>query len=50
MISEYLQNIKGLIIDMDGVLWRDIQPIGQLPEIFSEIRTIRDKKMDYMSS
>ena len=40
MISEYLQNIKGLIIDMDGVLWRDTQPIGQLPEIFSEIRQL----------
>jgi 4-nitrophenyl phosphatase len=29
--------IKGLILDMDGVLWRDDQPIGDLPAIFSEI-------------
>ncbi|NLN69716.1 MAG: haloacid dehalogenase, partial [Chloroflexi bacterium] len=34
MISEHLQNIKGLIIDMDGVLWHDTQPIGDLPAIF----------------
>ena len=38
MISDYLPNIKGLIIDMDGVLWRDSQPIGDLPAIFDRIR------------
>ncbi|NLN69364.1 MAG: HAD-IIA family hydrolase [Chloroflexi bacterium] len=37
MISEHLQNIKGLIIDMDGVLWHDTQPIGDLPAIFEQI-------------
>jgi 4-nitrophenyl phosphatase len=26
--------IKGLILDMDGVLWRDNAPLGDLPEIF----------------
>ncbi len=26
--------IKGLILDMDGVLWRDDEPIGDLPGIF----------------
>ena len=31
--------IKALILDMDGVLWRDTQPIGDLPEIFSIIQT-----------
>ncbi len=31
------QAIKGLIIDMDGVLWRANQPIGDLPKIFDEI-------------
>jgi 4-nitrophenyl phosphatase len=30
--------IKGFILDMDGVIWRDRQPIGDLPWIFSEIR------------
>ncbi len=29
--------IKALILDMDGVLWRDNQPIGDLPWIFKEI-------------
>lgn len=38
MISDYLPNIKGLIIDMDGVLWRDSEPIGDLPAIFDRIR------------
>lgn len=29
--------IRGLLLDMDGVLWRDQQPIGDLPIIFAEI-------------
>ncbi len=33
-----LTNIKSLIIDMDGVLWRDDTPIGDLPKIFARIR------------
>jgi len=40
MISEYLPDIKGLIVDMDGVLWRDTEPIGDLPRIFDEIRRL----------
>jgi 4-nitrophenyl phosphatase len=32
------RQLKALILDMDGVLWRDTQPIGNLPEIFSIIR------------
>jgi 4-nitrophenyl phosphatase len=39
MISEHLPNIKGLIIDMDGVLWHDTQPIGDLPAIFAQIQS-----------
>lgn len=31
-------NVEALILDMDGVLWRDNQPIGDLPAIFSKIR------------
>ena len=33
-----LNNIQSLIIDMDGVLWRDETPIGDLPAIFARIR------------
>ena len=33
-----LPNIKALILDMDGVLWRDSMPIGDLPAIFARIR------------
>ncbi|GAB4424682.1 MAG: HAD-IIA family hydrolase [Anaerolineales bacterium] len=31
-------NIKALILDMDGVLWHDRTPIGDLPAIFAHIR------------
>lgn len=31
------KNIKSIILDMDGVLWRDNEPIGNLPEIFADI-------------
>lgn len=40
MIVDYIPNIKGLIIDMDGVLWRDTQPLGDLPAIFDRIRQL----------
>jgi 4-nitrophenyl phosphatase len=30
-------NIKGLILDMDGVLWKGDTPIGDLPAIFARI-------------
>ncbi len=33
-----LTNIQSLIIDMDGVLWRENAPIGDLPKIFARIR------------
>ena len=29
---------RGLILDMDGVLWKDDDPIGDLPEIFHRIQ------------
>ena len=32
-----LSSIKALILDLDGVLWRDNQPIGDLPEIFRKV-------------
>ncbi len=40
MISEHFDNIKGLIIDMDGVLWHDHQPLGDLPRIFKRINDL----------
>jgi 4-nitrophenyl phosphatase len=40
MKNNILTNIKGLILDMDGVLWRDKQPVGDLPAIFSRISTL----------
>ncbi|MFN2198893.1 MAG: HAD-IIA family hydrolase [Anaerolineales bacterium] len=33
-----LQQIKGLILDMDGVLWRGSVPIGDLVKIFARIK------------
>jgi 4-nitrophenyl phosphatase len=32
--------IKSLIIDMDGVIWKSNQPIGNIAEIFSTIRSL----------
>lgn len=45
MISELISNIKCLIIDMDGVLWRDTQPIGDLEAIFNRIRELGYKSI-----
>jgi 4-nitrophenyl phosphatase len=33
-----LENIKALIIDMDGVIWKADAPIGDLPAIFARVR------------
>jgi 4-nitrophenyl phosphatase len=40
MISRLLPQIKGLILDMDGVVWRDTQPIGDLPRTFDRIKSL----------
>ena len=32
------ENIKALILDMDGVVWRGEAPIGDLPATFQRIR------------
>ena len=36
-ISIDLSTIQGIIFDMDGVLWKDNTPIGDLPDIFRTI-------------
>ena len=33
-------SIKSIILDMDGVLWRGNQPIGDLQSIFAKINSI----------
>lgn len=33
-------DIRGLIIDMDGVLWRGSEPVGSLPAVFACIRRL----------
>lgn len=38
MFTEHYPTIKGLILDMDGVLWHGSEPIGDLPAIFASIR------------
>ena len=39
MLDNYPE-IKALLIDMDGVLWHDTEPIGNLPEIFRQINLL----------
>lgn len=36
-MSLNLSQIQALILDMDGVLWRASEPIGDLPDIFAKI-------------
>jgi 4-nitrophenyl phosphatase len=38
-LSESAIPILGLILDMDGVLWRENTPIGDLPQTFESIRS-----------
>ncbi len=37
MLEQLTPPIQGLIIDMDGVLWKDDTPIGNLASVFSRI-------------
>ena len=36
-LLEYFPGLKAIVLDMDGVLWRDKQPIGNLASIFKRI-------------
>ena len=38
MQIKHLHNIKALVLDMDGVLWREREPIGDLPALFSQFQ------------
>jgi len=38
-LSLFQPALLGLILDMDGVLWRDNTPIGNLPHIFDSLAT-----------
>jgi len=38
MQIKHLHNIKALVLDMDGVLWREREPIGDLPVLFSQFQ------------
>jgi len=40
MIKDRFPRLKGLVLDMDGVLWRDNEAIGNLPQIFETIRKL----------
>ena len=35
-----IKNLRGLILDMDGVLWRSTTPLGDLPLIFKTIQRL----------
>ncbi len=37
MLDQLSPPVRGLILDMDGVLWKDDTPIGDLPGIFDRI-------------
>ena len=43
MIGNLNPSIRALIIDLDGVLWREDQQIGDLSKIFSRIETLNLK-------
>lgn len=40
MLTDHYPQIRGLILDMDGVLWHDSEPIGNLPDIFAAINSM----------
>jgi 4-nitrophenyl phosphatase len=40
LVSIQASRIKSVILDMDGVLWRDDQPIGNLPDVFQMLGSL----------
>ena len=39
MLQKLLPGIRGVILDMDGVLWKDAVPLGDLAGIFGSVRS-----------
>jgi len=37
-MRQFIPGLKALILDMDGVIWRGDQPLGDLPVIFNEFQ------------
>ncbi len=37
-MTQLIPGLKALILDMDGVIWRGDQPLGDLPVIFAEFK------------
>ena len=37
---DHFPMLKGIILDMDVVLWHDSQPIGNLADVFSQIQDL----------
>ncbi len=38
MTQKTLEHLRGMILDMDGVLWRGAQPLGNLPALFETMK------------
>lgn len=45
MTNVNLSAIRAVVLDMDGVIWKDTEPIGDLPAIF---RSLREKNIQYV--
>ena len=39
-MTQFIPGLKALILDMDGVIWRGNQPLGDLPGIFAEFKRL----------
>ena len=40
MLEQFSPAIRGMILDADGVLWKDTTPIGDLPRLFERMRAL----------
>jgi 4-nitrophenyl phosphatase len=40
MLTDRFPSLKGLILDMDGVLWKDAEPIIDFPTVFGRIEAL----------
>jgi 4-nitrophenyl phosphatase len=40
LIDQLSPHVQGVILDMDGVLWKDEQPLGNLPVIFAHLKRL----------